>query len=144
MRLIDADKFKQQIAAIAVKNNYDVHVANKLCEIIDVQPTAIIVPEKMEVCGTYGKGDIPASYKVGWNACIDQILKCMDYVPETNADRIRKMTNKELAELLERFELGDIDYAVTFCDLCKEDGNELNLDCSGCLRHWLESGCDAE
>lgn len=67
-------------------------------------------------------------------------------IKQTNADRIRTMSDKELAEFLERFrfELGDIDYAVTFCDLCKEDGNELNLDCSGYLRHWLESGCDAE
>ncbi len=62
---------------------------------------------------------------------------------KTNADRIRNMTNEELAEFLERFELGDIDYAVTFCDLCREGGNALNLDCSGCLRHWLERGCDA-
>lgn len=70
---------------------------------------------------------------------------CNDYADKklSNADRIRNMTNEELAEFLERFELGDIDYSVTFCDLCKEGGNALNLDCSGCLRHWLESECDA-
>lgn len=34
------------------------------------------LPEKMEVCGTYPQPDgITASYKVGWNACIDEILK---------------------------------------------------------------------
>lgn len=33
------------------------------------------LPEKMEVCGTYGKGHIPASYKIGWNACIEEMLK---------------------------------------------------------------------
>ncbi len=60
----------------------------------------------------------------------------------TNADRIRNMTNEELAEFLERFGLGDIDYTVTFCDLCRKGGNALNLDCSGCLRYWLERGCD--
>ena len=67
-----------------------------------------------------------------------------DTTKQTNADRIRSMTNEELAQLLERFELGDIDYAVTFCDLCKEGGNALNLNCSGCLSHWLESECDTE
>lgn len=60
----------------------------------------------------------------------------------TNYEKINGMSVEELAEFLERFELGDIDYSVTFCDLCKEGGNILNLDCSGCLRHWLESECD--
>lgn len=33
------------------------------------------VPEKKEVCGKYPQADkIPASYKVGYNACIDEIL----------------------------------------------------------------------
>ncbi len=62
----------------------------------------------------------------------------------TNFERIKGMNVEELAEFLERVELGDIDYAVTFCDLCKDGGNALNLDCIGCLRHWLESKCDTE
>lgn len=62
----------------------------------------------------------------------------------SNYEKIKGMNVEELAEFLERFELGDIDYSVTFCSLCKEGGNALNLDCSGCLRHWLESECDAE
>lgn len=34
------------------------------------------IPEKMEVCGRYPQSDgITASYKIGWNACIDEILK---------------------------------------------------------------------
>lgn len=34
------------------------------------------VPEKKEVCGEYPQPDgIVPSYKVGWNACIDNILK---------------------------------------------------------------------
>lgn len=31
------------------------------------------LPEKVQVSGTYGKGDTPASYKIGWNACIDAL-----------------------------------------------------------------------
>lgn len=34
------------------------------------------LPEKMEVCGKYPQPDrIAPSYKVGWNACLDEILK---------------------------------------------------------------------
>ena len=40
MRLIDADKFKSQIAGMAISNNYHANKANALCELIDAQPTA--------------------------------------------------------------------------------------------------------
>ena len=34
------------------------------------------LPEKMEVCGKYPQEDgITPSYKIGWNACIDEIVK---------------------------------------------------------------------
>lgn len=55
----------------------------------------------------------------------------------TNADAIRAMTDEELAEFLITLKDGDIDYSVTFCSLCIEEGNALNLDCDGCLKHWL-------
>lgn len=33
-------------------------------------------PEKMKVCGKYPQPDrIEPSYKAGWNACLDEILK---------------------------------------------------------------------
>ena len=52
----------------------------------------------------------------------------------TNADRIRSMTNDELAEFLDRWALGDIDYSKTFCDLCKGQ-----YDChDDCLMDWLK------
>ena len=57
----------------------------------------------------------------------------------TNSDRIRNMADEELMEVLKRIELGDIDYSVTFCDLCKDGGNALGLDCDGCLLHWLQT-----
>lgn len=60
----------------------------------------------------------------------------------TNADRIRSMTDDELYKFLSMWEIGDIDYSVTFCDLCKKDGNTLNLDCDGCRKHWLESSAN--
>lgn len=56
----------------------------------------------------------------------------------TNGDRIRSMSDEQLVDFLSRMELGDIDYAVTFCDLCKDGGNALGLDCDGCLLHWLK------
>lgn len=34
------------------------------------------LPEKMKVCGNYPQPDrIEPSYKAGWNACLDEILK---------------------------------------------------------------------
>lgn len=40
MRLIDADEFKKQIAGMAIVNNYPADKANKMCELIESQPTA--------------------------------------------------------------------------------------------------------
>ena len=62
----------------------------------------------------------------------------------TNADCIRRMSDEQLYEFLSEWECGDIDYSVTFCDLCNEAtkrgevGNVLNLDCDGCRKHWLQ------
>ena len=50
----------------------------------------------------------------------------------TNADAIRQMTDDELYRFLEAFEVGDIDYALTFCNWCGED-----IDCATCFRRWL-------
>lgn len=55
--------------------------------------------------------------------------------PQTNADRIRAMSDEELADFLDRWEMGDVDYSKTFCDLC--DGQ---YDChDDCLMDWLKS-----
>ena len=52
----------------------------------------------------------------------------------TNGDRIRSMSDEELAEFLDRWEMGDIDYSKTFCDLC-----EGQYDChDDCLLDWLK------
>lgn len=48
MRLIDADEFKKQIAGMAIANNYTAEKANKMCELIDCQPTAYDVDKVLE------------------------------------------------------------------------------------------------
>ena len=39
MRLINADRLKKEVSAMAIKNNYSAAKANALCKIIDNQPT---------------------------------------------------------------------------------------------------------
>lgn len=56
---------------------------------------------------------------------------------KTNADVIRSMTDEQLCEFLQAVEIGDIDTAITFCDMCKEGGNELGYDCDTCFRSWV-------
>lgn len=41
----------------------------------------------------------------------------------TNADRIRSMTDEELADFIDRAEMTDIVYSITFCDMC-----EIHMD----------------
>lgn len=58
----------------------------------------------------------------------------------TNADKIRSMSDNELALFLEKFELGDYNYAKTHCDLCCKDAalEKRSADCLGCLSWWLQ------
>ena len=62
---------------------------------------------------------------------------------KTNADIIRSMDDEQLCHFLAALKEGDIDYAITFCDLCEEDqknggkGNELSYNCSDCFRNWV-------
>lgn len=48
MRLIEADEFKRQIAGMAIVNGYSTRKANKMCELIDSQPTAYDVDKVIE------------------------------------------------------------------------------------------------
>lgn len=48
MRLIDAESFEKQVAAMAVKNNYKPQKAIALCELIKNQPTAYDVEKVVE------------------------------------------------------------------------------------------------
>ena len=64
----------------------------------------------------------------------DQPETCTAYVPViTNADRIRAMSDEELADFIYRCEMSDIDYAKTFCDLCNGQ-----YECDQCRLDWLQ------
>ena len=52
---------------------------------------------------------------------------------KTNADRIRAMSDEELADFIDRCEMNDIDYAKTFCDLCNGQ-----YECNQCRLDWLQ------
>lgn len=57
-------------------------------------------------------------------------------VPMTNADRIRAMSDEELAEFISRIEIGDFGpqvYGKTFCDMCKGQ-----YECDDCRLWWLQ------
>ena len=82
-------------------------------------------------CNICINGKLP-SYSA---SCVECGLLRKNYKPMTNADRIRSMTDEELADFLDRWEIGDVDYSKTFCDLC--DGQ---YDChDDCLMDWLKS-----
>lgn len=53
MRLIDADKFKQQIAAIVIRDNLVTGKGNALCDLIDRQPTAYDADKVVERLDEY-------------------------------------------------------------------------------------------
>ena len=53
--------------------------------------------------------------------------------PITNAQKIRAMSDEELAEFIDRCEMNDIDYAKTFCDLCNG-----KYECDQCRLDWLK------
>lgn len=55
MRLIDADEFKKQIAGMAIANNYAANKANKMCELIEQQPTAYDVDKVIDRINTIFK-----------------------------------------------------------------------------------------
>lgn len=81
-RLIDADKFKQEISAMAIKNNYPVRKANALCEIIDRQPTVDAEPVRRMKWIREPDCGITRCSICGWSIeeCID-----WDYCPNCGA-----------------------------------------------------------
>ena len=62
--------------------------------------------------------------------------------PITNADRIRAMSDEELAEFISRIEIGDFGpqvYGKTFCDMCKGQ-----YECDDCRLWWLQQLYEGE
>ena len=78
------------------------------------------------------------------HCCIEPDLRkirseCEYYRPITNADRIRSMTDEELAEFLQKNHDRSGCRALTtesyICDFYKDD---LNTDCKKCWLDWLK------
>ena len=63
----------------------------------------------------------------------DMQRDCQYFCEKTNADRIRAMSDEELADFIDRCEMSDIDYAKTFCDLCNGQ-----YECDQCRLDWLK------
>lgn len=68
----------------------------------------------------------------------------IDTDPEiiTNADRIRDMSDEELAEFISRIEIGDFGpqvYGKTFCDMCKGQ-----YECDDCRLWWLQQPAEED
>ena len=59
--------------------------------------------------------------------------------PMTNAQKIRAMSDEELAEFIYRCEMSEIDYAKTFCDLCNGQ-----YECGQCRLDWLRQPAEGE
>lgn len=55
----------------------------------------------------------------------------------TNADVIRSMTDEQLVKFIAAIKDGDLDYTITYCSLCKQDGNTLGYDCEDCFKNWI-------
>ena len=67
---------------------------------------------------------------------------CKGYIPMTNADRIRAMSDEELAEFISRIEIGDFGqqvYGKTFCDMCKDQ-----YECDDCRLWWLQQPAEED
>ena len=60
----------------------------------------------------------------------------------SNADRIRDMSDEELAEFISRIEIGDFGpqvYGKTFCDMCKGQ-----YECDYCRLWWLQQPAEED
>ena len=60
----------------------------------------------------------------------------------SNADRIRDMSDEELAEFISRIEIGDFGpqvYRKTFCDMCKGQ-----YECDDCRLWWLQQPAEED
>lgn len=60
----------------------------------------------------------------------------------SNADRLRAMSDEELAEFISRIEIGDFGpqvYGKTFCDMCKGQ-----YECDDCRLWWLQQPAEED
>lgn len=67
---------------------------------------------------------------------------CKGYIPMTNSDHIRAMSDEELSEFISRIEIGDFGqqvYGKTFCDMCKGQ-----YECDDCRLWWLQQPAEED
>ena len=67
---------------------------------------------------------------------------CKGYIPMSNADRIRAMSDEELSEFISHIEIGDFGqqvYGKTFCDMCKGQ-----YECDDCRLWWLQQPAEED
>lgn len=107
MRLIDADCFKQQIAAATLKSNVEPEKGIALIELVDAQPTAFDVNKVIErshnnMYGAWTEG----TYEQGINDMIEKavdIVKCAeneDYAYQKNESKNKiSFSGMELASI---------------------------------------------
>ena len=93
-------------------------------------------------CGGHGYINQFEDIEGGCRAWANECIACKGtgaiLVPETNADRIRRMSDEELAEFLAEPCRCDVDPG---CDGYRECGNDL---CLQYLLKWLQRPCEGE
>ena len=100
----------------------------------DIVEIVRIGTEDGETMNCYGAVTSPAHYI--WYLYEDEVA------PLTNADKIRNMTDEELADFIQRVQIGDfsnLDYGKTFCDMC-----DRQYECDDCLKYWLKQPAEGE
>ena len=97
-------------------------------------------------CGGHGYINQFEDVEGGCRAWANECIACKGtgaiLVPETNADRIRRMSDEELAEFISRIEIGDFGpqvYGKTFCDMCKGQ-----YECDDCRLWWLQQPAEED
>ena len=69
-----------------------------------------------------------------------QKKKCLGYIPMTNGDKIRSMTDEELAKWLD-YEFGRCEW----CDVEKIEAEDCSdIDCTICIQGWLKQPHEEE
>lgn len=71
-----------------------------------------------------------------------QTKECKGYIPMTNADRIRAMSDEELAELLSN----EVPHDCAYCNLvCATfDGDKFAGSCQNAFYRWLQQPAKGE
>lgn len=87
---------------------------------------------KLEICSKC-RFERESEYGCQCSKCITS-SDFTGFVPKTNADRIRSMSDEELAEFL----IDHHNYPCKYCVHCWKD-SENDVGCKGALMRWLKS-----